>query len=173
MAAQSGIAHQDVDAAKLLLGVGGQTRRHGRVGHVGMRFYHAMFQLFIFAMLLCLLTNNVGILWIAMELATLSTVLLVSLYRTPTAIEAVCGFLLGNTAAIALAINGSGYYTTPLELRPFRTDYAAMKPSGVFSHGLGIVGSLMIVLGMAAALFLISLFLGSRSGETAAPATTS
>ena len=63
-----------------------REREHGRVGHVGMRFYHAMFQLFIFAMLLCLLTNNIGVLWIAMELATLSTVLLVSLYRTPTAI---------------------------------------------------------------------------------------
>jgi len=40
-------------------------RAHGRVGHWGMRFYHAMFQLFIFAMLLCLLTNNLGVLWIA------------------------------------------------------------------------------------------------------------
>ena len=63
-------------------------RAHGRVGHKSMRFYHAMFQLFIFAMLLALLTNNVGVLWISMELATLSTVLLVSLYRTPAAIEA-------------------------------------------------------------------------------------
>jgi hydrogenase-4 component F len=28
-----------------------REREHGRVGHWGMRFYHAMFQLFIFAML--------------------------------------------------------------------------------------------------------------------------
>src|SRR5271169_7033006 len=39
-----------------------RERKHGRVGHRSMRFYHAMFQLFIFAMLLCLLTNNVGVL---------------------------------------------------------------------------------------------------------------
>jgi len=38
-----------------------REREHGRVGHIRMRFYHAMFQLFIFAMLLCLLTNNVGV----------------------------------------------------------------------------------------------------------------
>ena len=44
-----------------------REREHGTIGHRRIRFYHAMFQLFIFAMLLCLLTNNVGILWIAME----------------------------------------------------------------------------------------------------------
>jgi hydrogenase-4 component F len=84
-----------------------REREHGRVGHLGMRFYHAMFQLFIFAMLLCLLTNNVGILWIAMELATLSTVLLVSLYRTPTAIEAAWKYFILCGVGIAQALFGT------------------------------------------------------------------
>ncbi len=84
-----------------------REREHGRVGHIGMRFYHAMFQLFIFAMLLCLLTNNVGILWIAMELATLSTVLLVSLYRTPTAIEAAWKYFILCGVGIAQALFGT------------------------------------------------------------------
>ncbi|MBI4844858.1 MAG: hydrogenase 4 subunit F [Nitrospirae bacterium] len=82
-------------------------REHGRVGHVGMRFYHAMFQLFIFAMLLCLLTNNIGVLWIAMELATLSTVLLVSLYRTPSAIEAAWKYFILCGVGIAQALFGT------------------------------------------------------------------
>jgi hydrogenase-4 component F len=84
-----------------------REREHGRVGHHGMRFYHAMFQLFIFAMLLCLLTNNVGVLWIAMELATLSTVLLVSLYRTPTAIEAAWKYFILCGVGIAQALFGT------------------------------------------------------------------
>src|SRR5512135_1166333 len=84
-----------------------REREHGRVGHMGMRFYHAMFQLFIFAMLLCLLTNNVGVLWIAMELATLSTVLLVSLYRTPTAIEAAWKYFILCGVGIAQALFGT------------------------------------------------------------------
>ncbi|OGW43655.1 MAG: hydrogenase 4 subunit F, partial [Nitrospirae bacterium RBG_16_43_11] len=84
-----------------------REREHGRVGHWGMRFYHAMFQLFIFAMLLCLLTNNLGVLWIAMELATLSTVLLVSLYRTPTAIEAAWKYFILCGVGIALALFGT------------------------------------------------------------------
>jgi hydrogenase-4 component F len=84
-----------------------REREHGRVGHVGMRFYHSMFQLFIFAMLLCLLTNNIGVLWIAMELATLSTVLLVSLYRTPTAIEAAWKYFILCGVGIAQALFGT------------------------------------------------------------------
>src|SRR5512146_3118704 len=84
-----------------------REREHGTIGHRRMRFYHAMFQLFIFAMLLCLLTNNVGILWISMELATLSTVLLVSLYRTPTAIEAAWKYFILCGVGIAQALFGT------------------------------------------------------------------
>jgi hydrogenase-4 component F len=82
-------------------------REHGRIGPIRIRFYHAMFQLFIFAMLLCLLTNNIGVLWIAMELATLSTVLLVSLYRTPTAIEAAWKYFILCGVGISLALFGT------------------------------------------------------------------
>ncbi|MBI5453196.1 MAG: hydrogenase 4 subunit F [Deltaproteobacteria bacterium] len=82
-------------------------REKGRVGRAGMRFYHAMFQLFIFAMLLALLTNNVGILWISMELATLSTVLLVSLYRTPSAVEAAWKYFILCGVGIAQALFGT------------------------------------------------------------------
>lgn len=82
-------------------------RERGRVGHAGMRFYHAMFQLFIFAMFVALLTNNVGVLWISMELATLSTVLLVSLYRTPSSIEAAWKYFILCGVGIAQALFGT------------------------------------------------------------------
>jgi hydrogenase-4 component F len=82
-------------------------REHGRVGPWRMRFYHAMYQLFIFAMLLALLTNNFGVLWISMELATLATVLLVSLYRTPNAIEAAWKYFILCGVGIAQALFGT------------------------------------------------------------------
>ncbi len=84
-----------------------REKEHGRISHKKIRFYHAMFQLFIFAMLLCLLTNNIGVLWIAMELATLSTVLLVSLYRTPSAIEAAWKYFILCGVGIAQALFGT------------------------------------------------------------------
>lgn len=52
-------------------------------------------------------------------------------------------------AGVALAARGFGYYSTPLPQRPFREDYETMRPSGYYSHGLGIIGTLMIVIGVS------------------------
>lgn len=80
---------------------------HGRVTHARLRLYHSMFQLFMLTMLLALLTNNLGILWVAMEAATLSTVLLVSLYRTPASLEAAWKYFILCGVGIALALFGT------------------------------------------------------------------
>src|SRR4030095_10755024 len=56
---------------------------HGRIDPARLRLYHSMYQLCVFTMLLVLLTNNMGIVWVATEAATLTTVLLISLYRSP------------------------------------------------------------------------------------------
>ncbi len=53
-------------------------RQHGRLSDGRLRLYHGMYQLFLFAMLVALTTNNMGLMWVAMEAATLSTVLLVT-----------------------------------------------------------------------------------------------
>ena len=39
-----------------------------------LRFYHAMYQVLMFAMNLALVTNNIGVMWVAIELATLTAV---------------------------------------------------------------------------------------------------
>jgi hydrogenase-4 component F len=66
-----------------------------------------MFQLFMFTMLLALLTNNLGLLWVAMEAATLSTVLLVSLYRTPASLEAAWKYFILCGVGLAQALFGT------------------------------------------------------------------
>jgi hydrogenase-4 component F len=80
---------------------------HGRLTPGMLRLYHAMYQLFIFTMLLALLSNNMGVLWVAMEAATLSTVLLVSLYRTPASIEAAWKYFILCGVGIAQALFGT------------------------------------------------------------------
>ncbi len=67
---------------------------HGRLNPARLRLYHSMYQLFMSAMLLALLTNNMGVMWVAMEAATLSTVLLVSLYRTKASLEAAWKYFI-------------------------------------------------------------------------------
>ncbi|PIR00621.1 MAG: hydrogenase 4 subunit F [Nitrospinae bacterium CG11_big_fil_rev_8_21_14_0_20_45_15] len=82
-------------------------KEKSRVSPKSLRLYHAMFQMFIFCMLLALTTNNLGVLWIALELATLTTVLLVSLYRTPKAISAAWKYFILCGVGIALALLGT------------------------------------------------------------------
>jgi hydrogenase-4 component F len=79
----------------------------GRVTAARLKLYHGMYQLFLFTMLLALLTNNMGILWVALEAATLTTVLLVSLYRTPASIEAAWKYFVLCGVGIAQALFGT------------------------------------------------------------------
>jgi hypothetical protein len=51
-------------------------------------------------------------------------------------------------AFIFLLINGMEYYRTGLEERAFSPDHDTLKPSGFTGHGLGIFGSLLIVIGV-------------------------
>jgi hydrogenase-4 component F len=80
---------------------------HGRVNAGRLRLYHSMYQLFMTAMFVALSTNNMGLLWVAMEAATLSTVLLVSLYRTRASIEAAWKYFILCGVGIALALFGT------------------------------------------------------------------
>ncbi|SDX25627.1 hydrogenase-4 component F [Collimonas sp. OK242] len=82
-------------------------RDHGKMTPNRMRLYHSMYQLFMFTMLLALMTNNMGILWVAMEGATLATVLLVSVYRTAASLEAAWKYFILCGVGIALALFGT------------------------------------------------------------------
>jgi hydrogenase-4 component F len=82
-------------------------RAHGRLTPGRLMLYHSMFQVFNFTMLLVLLSNNMGILWVALEAATLATVLLVSLYRTPASLEAAWKYFILCGVGIAQALFGT------------------------------------------------------------------
>ena len=47
-----------------------------------------------------------------------------------------------------LIINGYSYYTTPFEERFFLPNHNSLKPSGFIGHGIGIVGSLLMIFGV-------------------------
>ncbi len=80
---------------------------HGKMTPPRMRLYHSMYQLFSFTMLLGFTTNNLGIVWVAMEAATLTTVLLVSVYRTTASLEAAWKYFILCGVGIAQALFGT------------------------------------------------------------------
>ncbi len=82
-------------------------RDHGKMTPPRLRLYHSMYQLFNFTMLLALMTNNLGILWVSMEAATLTTVLLVSVYRTAASLEAAWKYFILCGVGIAQALFGT------------------------------------------------------------------
>jgi hydrogenase-4 component F len=79
----------------------------GRLTPAYLRFYHAMYQAMMGAMNLALLANNIGLLWVSVEVATLSTVLMVGIYRTPQALEAAWKYFILGSVGIALAFFGT------------------------------------------------------------------
>jgi hydrogenase-4 component F len=79
----------------------------GRLTPPFVRFYHAMYQVLMFAMNLALVANNIGLMWVAIECATLTTVLMVGIYRTHEALEAAWKYFILGSVGIALALFGT------------------------------------------------------------------
>jgi hydrogenase-4 component F len=79
----------------------------GRLTPNHLRFYHAMYQTLMFAMNLGLVANNIGLMWVAVELATLTTVLMVGIYRTHEALEAAWKYFILGSVGIAFALFGT------------------------------------------------------------------
>ena len=85
----------------------GHELETGRLTPVLLRFYHAMYQAMLGAMNLALIANNVGLMWVGVEVATLATVMMVGTYRTPEAIEAAWKYFILGTVGIGLAFFGT------------------------------------------------------------------
>jgi hydrogenase-4 component F len=79
----------------------------GRITPAFLRFYHAMFQAMMGAMNVALVANNIGLMWVGVEVATLSTVMMVGIYRTHEAIEAAWKYFILGSVGIGLAFFGT------------------------------------------------------------------
>lgn len=58
-------------------------------------------------------------------------------------------FLVGVSITVLLAVDGFQYYNLPIEQRFFSSQHTILKPSGFIGHGLGIIGTLMMIFGVA------------------------
>ena len=85
----------------------GHELETGRLTPAFLRFYHALYQAMIGAMNVALVSNNIGLMWVGLEVATLSTVMMVGIYRTPEAVEAAWKYFILGSVGIALAFFGT------------------------------------------------------------------
>jgi hypothetical protein len=54
-----------------------------------------------------------------------------------------------SVSLILLILRGMSYYRLPVEERVFDPDHATLKPSGMLGHGLGILGSMFMIIGVS------------------------
>lgn len=78
----------------------------GIISVTDIRQYYGLMPLFVAAMYIATLSNNVGLLWVALEVTTLSTTLLVAFYRKRSAIEAAWKYVLLCSLGISLGLVG-------------------------------------------------------------------
>lgn len=57
-------------------------------------------------------------------------------------------FIIGISVTFLILIKGSNYYSTPLEERFYTESHELYKPSGLYGHGMGIIGSVFMLGGV-------------------------
>ncbi|NNN12652.1 MAG: hydrogenase [Acidimicrobiaceae bacterium] len=116
------------------------------------RTYWALFNIFSFAMVLAVLSNNLGITWVAIETTTIATTFLVGFKRTPLSLEAawkyamICSFgiaiaLLGVSIVYFAAVHGGLSGSQALQINVLTTHFRLLDHSAMrLGVGLMILG---------------------------------
>lgn len=84
-----------------------QDLRARRITDGQLRHYYVLTPLFVCAMLLCPLADNLGVMWVAIESTTLASVLLVTFYDQKTSFEAGWKYIIIGSVGISLALFGT------------------------------------------------------------------
>ena len=139
------------------IGYMGHEFKHGIMDLKKLKIYYVLFHIFMFTMLLVGVTNNLG-LWIAIEMTTLVSALLMILYTKKSSIEAAWKYMIICTVGITFALFGT-----------ILTYYAAVKILGETGDALNWT-SLIAVAGqfdptiMKLAFIFILIGYGTKAG---------
>jgi len=79
----------------------------GEVTAPRVREFYVLTPLFAAGMLLVVLANNLGVMWAAVEITALSSVLLVALYNHTTSLEAAWKYIMLGSVGLVLALFGT------------------------------------------------------------------
>jgi len=72
-----------------------------------LRRYYALTPLFVFSMLLITVANNLGVMWVAIEATTLTSVFLVAFYGKATSLEAAWKYAIIGGVGLSMALFGT------------------------------------------------------------------
>jgi hydrogenase-4 component F len=78
-----------------------------QLGIRDLRLYYTLSLLFVFTLLAVSLTGNLGLMWVALEGATLASVFLVAFYGKPTSLEAAWKYAIIGGVGLSMALFGT------------------------------------------------------------------
>jgi hydrogenase-4 component F len=139
------------------IGYMGHEIEHNVIDLRKLKIYYVLFHFFVFTMLLVGVTNNLG-LWIAIEMTTLVSALLIIFYSNKASVEAAWKYVIISTVGITFALFGT-----------ILTYYAAVKILGETGDALNWT-SLIAVAGqfdpmiMKLAFIFILIGYGTKAG---------
>ncbi len=84
-----------------------RDQKDGRITDAQLRHYYVQAPLFVCAMLLVPIVDNLGVMWVAIESTTLASVLLVTFYNQKTSFEAGWKYIIIGSVGISLALFGT------------------------------------------------------------------
>jgi hydrogenase-4 component F len=122
---------------------------HGHTTLAGARLYGTLVPLFIAAMLLAVVTDNLGVMWVAVEATTIATTFLVGHRRTRASLEASWKYVVIGSVGVALAFLGTvlvyfssrhapGLHSATLDWTTLVADAGHLNP-GVMRLAAGLV----------------------------------
>jgi len=131
----------------------------GRITRRQLRRYYVLTPLFVGAMLMVPLADNLGVMWVAIEGTTLASVLLVAFYDKKTSFEAAWKYVIIGSVGISLALFGTVF-----------TYYAAVGVLGPETRG-GMDWSVLVAVAdklnpqaMRLAFILVLVGYGTKAG---------
>ncbi|MFA4956068.1 MAG: hydrogenase 4 subunit F [Candidatus Methanoperedens sp.] len=139
------------------IGYMGYEINHNVIDLKRLKMYYVLFHFFVFTMLLVGVTNNLG-LWVAIEMTTLVSALLIIFYSNKASVEAAWKYVIISTVGITFALFGT-----------ILTYYAAVKVLGETGDALNWT-SLIAVAGqfdpmlMKLAFIFILIGYGTKAG---------
>ena len=114
------------------------------------RLFFALFHLFVFTMLVAVTTDNLGVMWVAIEGTTLATVFLVNLHHTRTSLEAAYKYLILSSVGIALAFIGTAlmYYAGAARAGEIAVNWSALRAAaGLLNPEIVRLAFVFIIIG--------------------------
>ena len=142
------------------------------------RQFYVLTPLFATGMLLVVLANNLGVMWIAVEATALSSVLLVALYNRKTSLEAAWKYVMLGGLGLVLALFGT-ILTYAAAIIPSRLEMASFNWSSLLAmaphmdHYLMTLAFILVLVGYGTKAGLAPMHTWLPDAHSEAPSPTS